>query len=67
MISVRILVNLPVKLTESGIGGAIGAGAPGIDKLKVGMFLVVLLLVNLFGAGPRHMVHHEGLVSVCYS
>ena len=46
VISVRILVHLPVKLTELGRGGAIGAGAPGIGKLKVGMFLV----------GPRHMV-----------
>ncbi len=34
-------------------GGAIGAGAPGIDKLKVGMFLGVLLLANLFGAWPK--------------
>ncbi len=50
-ISVKI-VNLLVELTELGQGGPSGAGAPGIDKLVVGMFLVVLLLVNLFG-GPK--------------
>ena len=54
------------KTNQIRLGGAIGAGAPGIDKLKVGMFLVVLLLVNLFG-GPKAHGTPRGLgVSVLF-
>ena len=55
VISVRIPGEFTGETDRIRSGGAIGAGAPGIDKLKVGMFLVVLLLVNLFGGPKAHL------------